>query len=118
MLRKLMRLETRPGILYVHYWAGKLLQHDFANTVEDTYNELLKVCSTLMSINMGVVDSQPDMKTGMYYAITAAVSGETEGRGCCAVLWADGNLDEGCFPPAVLEGRASNRRDVQTGVGP
>ena len=43
MLRKLMRLENQPGIIVLHYWAGKEMKHNYTDTVEDSVNIILKV---------------------------------------------------------------------------
>ena len=33
----------RAGIIYVHWWAGRMLKDDYAGTAEDAINTILKV---------------------------------------------------------------------------
>ena len=52
-----MRLENQPGIIVVHYWAGKEMKHNYSDTVEDSVNIILKVstpspCSALLVLLM------------------------------------------------------------------
>lgn len=57
MLRKLLRLQPQPAIVYLHYWAGKRLKHEFAETVEDTYNLILKVPPRIFKVQSTLVKS-------------------------------------------------------------
>ncbi len=38
-----VRLVIHAGIIYLHYWAGRTLRNEFANTLEDVVNIILKV---------------------------------------------------------------------------
>ena len=43
LLRKLMRMPAQPGLIYLHYWAGRHLKDNFTHTAEDAINTMLKV---------------------------------------------------------------------------
>ena len=80
LLRKLMRMPAQPGLIYLHYWAGRHLKDNFTHTAEDAINTMLKVLT-----------ANP-IAAGMRQAVCSALS-------CAAVrlqvLRAPGPLDAG-----------------------
>ena len=93
MLRKLMSLENQPGIIVVHYWAGKEMGHNYSDTVEDSINTILKVPSpSSCTVPPGVLSCKAmDLRHKL----------------CAAVLWPHGAVDAGLVAPAAHPGRGS-----------